>query len=200
LRGGLNTYGYVAGTPISNYDANGLECTSASGMTTCAYPGGPTFRVPTPPGFPASIGEDSLLYHKYDVGVPLECASPQDVFRELLNHPTPSHADAASGVGTQNDARVAPFWPNPVTSYLTTDLNTGTPLVVNITGVGSQFSPGYVARQVRNGAVHTYGEGQNFWQSPLIFGQPAQDFANWWVWGRQMRSIVDKTQSRCSCE
>jgi hypothetical protein len=201
LDGGINTYSYVAGNPIGNIDQNGLECTSSNGVTTCAHPGGPIFRVPTPPGFPATIGADRLLYHQYDISVPLECADPDAVFRDLVNNPTPSsRAGPARDFGTDNNpAEVVSFWPNRVTSYVTKDLSTGEPLVVNITGPGSAFGPGYVARQVRNGAARTFGEGESFLQSPFLFGQGIQDFANWWVWERQMKRFVDGAQSQCSC-
>src|SRR5882757_843450 len=68
LTGGINTYAYAGGNPISNFDPSGLYCTSAGGMTTCSYPGGPSFRLPTPQGFPTEINASMrALYHKYDV-------------------------------------------------------------------------------------------------------------------------------------
>jgi RHS repeat-associated protein len=71
LVGGINPYGYSGANPISNFDPSGLYCTSSGGMTSCSYPGGPSFQIPTPPGFPADIGPGNrALYHKYDVDVP----------------------------------------------------------------------------------------------------------------------------------
>ena len=200
LTGGINTYAYVAGNPLGNYDASGLECVSANGVTTCAYPGGPTFRVPTPAGFPATIGGDSLLYHHYDVNVPIGCADPGRLFSELVNNPTPGDPRPASKEGTPNDARVVPFLANPVVSYITTDLNSGAPIVVNIAGQSGQFGPGYVARQVKGGVAHTYGEGENWKQSPFLFGQAIQDAGNWFVWKRQMERLVEETRSECGCK
>jgi len=55
LAGGLNPYRYSAGNPISNFDPLGLFCNSGGGWTTCSYPDGPSFRLPTPPGFPAYL-------------------------------------------------------------------------------------------------------------------------------------------------
>jgi hypothetical protein len=176
---------------------------SANGVLTCSHPDpfGPTFRVPAPPGFPATVGGDRFLYHQYHVGVPLGCADPELAFRELLNAPTPGRAEAASEAGSAgNDAR--PWfnpWANPVTSYLTTDLNTGLPLVVNVTGPGSAFPPGYVARLVKNGGLHTYGEGGNWQQSPRLSGQGIQDFFNRKVWGKQSERLVRRAQSASSC-
>jgi RHS repeat-associated protein len=90
LGGGLSGYGYADGNPISNTDPTGLSCTSAGGTTTCSYPGGPTFKLPTPPGFPDEINSmNRPLYHKYDVQRPLRCANPRDVMQALIDNPTP---------------------------------------------------------------------------------------------------------------
>jgi hypothetical protein len=96
---------------------------------------------------------------------------------------------------------VVPFFPlpNPVTSYLTTDLNTGSPLVVNLTGPGSLFGPGYVARGVRNGVAYTVGEGLNPLQSPLFLPSYVQDVADEGLWGVQMSSIIGRAKSNCGC-
>jgi hypothetical protein len=81
-----------------------------------------------------------------------------------------------------------------VTSYITNDGGTA---VVNTAGVddGSLFGPGYVARYVSNGKVHSVGEGANWKQSPAVTGQWMQDRANEAVWGNQMRETV----SKCKC-
>jgi hypothetical protein len=139
------------------------------------------------------------LYHKYDVQRTLGCANPQDVLQSLINNPTPGSPSPASPNGTPNNAPVPFFGTNPVTSYLTTDLNTGLPLVVNITGPNSAFSPGYVAREVANGFVHTYGEGLNPWQSPAATAGWGQDFANDFVWGQQMDDFIRRSRSNCGC-
>ena len=198
LAGGSNTFAYAVGNPLSAVDPLGLECTSAGYMTTCSYPGGPMFRVPTPLHFPASINSDNFFYHDYHVKVPLGCASASDVMEALINNPTPGNPHAASRDGTRNNATVGGF-DNWVTSYLTRDLVTGAPVVVNITGPDSLFGSGYVARTVSNGVANTYGEGTNWKQSPLLTGPLTgpliQYIAKEAVWGNQMRDLV----SKCGC-
>lgn len=197
---GLNVYAYTGGNPVSNSDPSGLLCASAGGTTTCSNPNGTTFSLPTPPDFPASIGPDNLFYHDYDVSRSLGCADPDSVFQGLANSPTPGTASPATPNGTPNNA-VVPFLPfnNPVTSYLTNDVNTGMLLVVNITGPGSLFGPGYVARYVQNGVVHTIGEGLNAIQSPLVIGPLVQYAADEGLWGSQMSSIIGSAKSSCGC-
>lgn len=118
----------------------------------------------------------------------------------LINNPTPGTPQPASPGGTRNDAPVPGFGNNPVTSYLTRDLNTGAPLVVNLTDEKSAFHPGYVARTVINGVAHTAGEGLNPWQSPAITAQWAQDIANELLWGSQMVRIIKPLKSECRCQ
>src|SRR5262249_22056918 len=136
----------------------------------------------------------------YDVQRTLGCADPQAVLQALVSNPTPGAANPASPGGTLNDARVIPFISNPVISYLTTDLNTGAPLVVNITGADSQFSPGYVARQVKRGAAKPNGKALKRWQSPAITAQWLQDLFNEGVWGGQMSQIIKNAKSKCGCQ
>jgi RHS repeat-associated protein len=201
LGGGINPYGYSGANPISNFDPLGLYCTSGGGSTTCSYPGGPSFKLPTPAGFPADINSGyRQLYHKYDVQRALGCADPQDVLQALISNPTPGNPNPATPGGTPNNAPAFLFGNNPVTSYLTTDLNTGAPLVVNITGPGSAFSPGYVAREVVNGVAHTYGEGLNPLQSPSVTAELIQNIANQLLWGRQMGGFIAKAKQKCGCQ
>lgn len=94
----------------------------------------------------------------------------------------------------KNDASV-PLLPvsNFVTSYLTTDMRNGNPLVVNMTSSGSFFDPGSVARTVNDGVAHTYGEGL----SPVQFDKlSSAAMLNWAinqaVWGRQMNHIINQ--------
>lgn len=161
--------------------------------------------LPTPQGFPASIGSNNPLYHYYDVTRGLGCADAGSVSQGLINNPTPGNSSPASESGILNNA-VVPFFPlnNLVKSYLTTDLNTGAPLVVNMTGPGSLFGPGYVARFVQNGTAHTVGEGLSPLQStipisPFPLAQLIQDAANEALWGRQMSKIIGSAKSGCGC-
>ena len=193
LTGGLNTYGYVMGNPLKGTDPSGLFCRSSGGETTCSYPGGPEFKFPTPEGFSDFEG-DQLLYHKYDVQEGLGDADPNCVFQEIVKNPTPGTPKPATEEGTPNNAEVLGS-DNPVTSYLTKDVNSGAEVVVNVTGPDSAFRSGYVARVVNNGVAHTYGEGTNWKQSPLLTGKLIQDLANDQVWGSQMREIIQ----RCTC-
>jgi RHS repeat-associated protein len=191
IEAGVNTYSYVGGNPISNFDPTGLYCMSAGGITTCSYPGGPMFNVPSPPSFPNYIGPNEWLYHQYDITRAIGCANPADVMNAFINNPTPGTPSPATPGGTPNNAPVPFASKNPVTSYLTTDMNTGNPLVVNITGPGSAFSSGYVARAVSNGIAHTYGEGDNWMQSPNISYLFAEI-----VWGWNMNHLI----AQCRCE
>jgi hypothetical protein len=166
---------------------------------SCSYPGGPAFTLPVQV-FPDINASYRAPYHKYDVQRALGCADPQDVMQSIISSPTPGNPNPASPNGTANNAPVPFFGNNPVESYLTTDLNTGLPLVVNITGPNSAFSPGYVAREVVNGVAHTYGEGLNPWQSPTVSAGWWQDFWNQVVWGRQMSNFIEKAKSKCGCQ
>jgi RHS repeat-associated protein len=201
LGGGINTYAYGGANPISNSDRLGLYCSSAGGWTTCHYPGGPSFRLPTPVGFPASLNSSyRQLYHRYDVQRDIGCANPEDIMQALINHPTPGTPSAATPGGTRNNAPALIFRDNTVTSYLTKDLNTGAPLVVNMTDPGSAFHPGYVARTVTNGVAHSYGEGLNGWQSPAATAQWFQNLGNEVVWGGQMVDLVRAAKGNCACQ
>ncbi|GAB2533383.1 RHS repeat-associated core domain-containing protein [Rhodanobacter koreensis] len=199
--GQISTYAYGNNAPLSNIDPLGLDCSVSGGSVTCAYPGGgPAFRLPAPSDFPASLGPNDFWYHKYDVTRSIGCADPNDVMQGLINNPTPGNPNPATPGGTPNNAAVPFVAPNnPVTSYLTSDLNTGAPIVVNITGGNSAFAPGYVARTVTNGVAHTYGEGDAWTQSALGGGIGPNWAANQIVWGGQMSQIIAQSKQQCGC-
>jgi RHS repeat-associated protein len=207
LAGGqISTYAYGNNDPLSNIDPSGLDCSVSGGSVTCAYPGGgPAFRLPAPAGFPDDINPGDFYYHKYDVTRSIGCADPNDVMQGLINNPTPAFGNPqpATPGGTPNNAAVPVVAPNnPVTSYVTNDLNTGAPIVVNITGSGSVFGPGYVARTVTDGTAHTYGEGDNPQQSSMglpLFGGPINWAVNQAVWGSQMSQIIANSKQQCGC-
>jgi len=187
-----SVYAYAGGNPISNFDPSGLDCVSAGGRTICNYPGGPAFNIPTPPGFPAYIGPDDLLYHTYEVSVSENC-SDNNMMQGLINNPAPGDPmSPATAGGTPNVAQV-PLVNNPILSYVTNDLVTGNPMVVNVTTGNRGFSPGYVARTVSNGVVHNYGEGEALVQSPLFFSP--QFLLDQYVWRTQTNNVAKK----CGC-
>jgi RHS repeat-associated protein len=197
--GSYSTYSYGRGNPVSNFHPLGLECVTVGTQVACSTPGGPSFVLPAPPGFPASLDE-GILYHYYKVSRSLGCADPNAVMQGLINSPTPGNANPATADGTANNA-VVPFFPLPniVTSYLTTDVNTGAPLVVNLTGPGSAYGPGYVARYVGGGNAVTVGEGLNPIQAPLLTSPFLQYLADEALWGGQMSNIIKKAKSSCGC-
>ena len=209
LGGGTNTYGYVGGNPVASIDPLGLYCNSlAAGTTFCGVPGGPSISFTTPNGFPqildkysGSLG-DFYSYHYYDVTRDLDGADPECVINELKNNPTPDpESNPASLFGTLNNARVDQFpftgRDNFVLSYVTQDLNNGNTVVVNTAGSGdgSLFGPGYVARYIQNGVVHTAGEGMDPAQSGWFTTPFMQNWGNENVWGSQMDKIIKK----CTC-
>lgn len=210
LAGGWNSYGYVGGNPLSGTDPLGRSCAQSNGFLSCSYPGGPAFTLPAQPGYPALLGPGDGhddFYHAYDVTRDVGCADDSSVMQGIINNPTPGTAFPATPNGTSNNA-VVPFVApsNPVTSYLTTDTNTGAPLVVNVTGPNSAFGPGYVARTVTNGVAHTYGEGEAFIQGDQGMSgyNPLMALGNWagnqLVWGSQMNSIIGNAKRKCGCK
>jgi RHS repeat-associated protein len=111
LAGGLNPYAYSGANPLSNFDPLGLYCTSGGGWTSCSYPGGSSFRLPTPQGgFPDINASYRALYHKYDVQRALGCADPQDVMQSIINNPTPGNPNPASPDGTANRIGMVPVF------------------------------------------------------------------------------------------
>jgi RHS repeat-associated protein len=201
LSGGVNRYVYVFGDPLNRFDFNGLFCTSGQTHTTCINPDGPSFTVPRQPGFPDTLGmgdDNPYGYHRYHVERSIGCAPPDAVMKKLIQNPTPGKPKPATPEGTPNNAVV--LWQdNHVTSYLTKDLKTGDPIVVNITNPNSLFGPGYVARYVKDGKAHTAGEGANPMQSPKVTGRPFQDVANEVLWGGQMKRLINEAAAECGC-
>ena len=195
LAGGLNTYAYVGGNPLSNIDPAGLSCTSVGNRTDCEYPGGPAFDVPRPPGFPDQMDDSNLLvYHKYEVKRDLSGADARCVMAEMRKNATPGKSNGASTQGTINIAKVGPL-DNPVISYVTNDAKSGNRLIVNITFGGGAFADGYVVRGVVGNSAYTWGEGTAVKQSPKVGGILTCGFqyaANELLWGGQMEEFIKK--------
>ena len=206
LNGGINTYVYAGENPISNYDPRGTDCIKVGIKLDCVNPepGGPAFSLPVPDDFPTVLSSLwSPFYHSYEVHRPMGCADPSDVLERTVDSPTFANSSPASAGGTPNNADVIPGWNNLVTSYITNDVNTGDIIVVNLTGRGSAFGPGYVARTVSKatGLAHTYGEGASPYQDPLLTSPLGQWLLNEMVWGSQMSGIIAKAKaSTCGCQ
>ena len=194
LAGGLNTYAYVGGNPLSFIDPLGLECTAVNGTVTCNVPGGPQISFPQPAGWPSSLKPGDSNYHYYNKWVNLPPGVDKQCVEEYLkNHPTPGSPSPATPEGTPNDASpnwAAPFKSSSVQSYTMT--SNGSPVVVNVTLPGHPLFPGYVARDVSGGVVNNFGEGTGWLQGPNSpFSGPINN-----VW----YGLTDDAIKACSCQ
>ena len=201
--GSSSTYSYASGNPVSNMDPSGLSCVAVGSTVTCSYPGGPTVQFPRPDGWPALIAQGMRYYHRYDQPIATNCPAKL-MAQGIARSPTPGFPSPASSAGTLNDATpdtlrgatgMGGFMDmnvnySPVLSYLTSDVNTGMPVVLNVTLPGHPLFPGYVARVVQPTAggsiVHNYGEGSGWPQSTK---DPAAPMING-VWDLQTRQIA----------
>jgi len=194
LAGGINTYAYVGGNPLSFIDPLGLDCTAVNGTVTCNVPGGPQISFPQPAGWPSSLKPGDSNYHYYNKWVNLPPGVDKQCVEEYLkNHPTPGSPSPATPGGTPNDASpnwAAPFKSSPVKSYTMT--SNGSPVVVNVTLPGHPLFPGYVARDVNGGVVNNFGEGTGWLQGPNSpFSDPINN-----VW----YGLTDDAIKACSCQ
>ena len=208
LDGGMNTYGYVGGNPLSAIDPYGLDCVAVGGTVTCTPGDGPTVSFPRPEGWPDTINSDSSNYHFYNIPVPLNGADAACVKDGIINNPTPGSPSPASPDGTRNNATptnaqnlfntidlISSFGNDPggynnspVRSYTRNNGN----IVVNVTLPGHPLHPGYVVRTINGSQVNNYGEGTGFLQGPY---SPVAGQING-VWNNQTQGIIDN----CGCE
>jgi RHS repeat-associated protein len=210
LSGGMSTYAYAGGNPFSGYDPLGMYCKSGGGFTYCSYPGGPSFAVPTPAGF-GDFSDDDNFYHAYDVTRSIGDSDPDCVMTQLVNNSVPDNPNGgvrpATLEGTPNIAYIPIIGTdNQVTSYVAKNLSGPGIVAVNMTGSGSTFSPGYVARTVSDGVAHTYGEGTSPIQSNLQQDQwgpiplgALNNIINERVWGKQMEKFISNAKKGCGC-
>lgn len=193
LAGGINTYGYVMGNPISRYDTLGLDCVASGGTVSCNVPGGPQVSFTRPAGWPDYLGPRSGGYHYYNEWVKTAGLDKKCLDDYVRKHPTPGSPSAATANGTPNNASpnwVPSFMPSPVTSYAMS--SNGNQVVVNVTMPGHPLFPGYVVR-VNNpdGTMNNFGEGTGPLQagySPL-----ARPINNVW------QGLSDDAINACSC-
>lgn len=211
--GGLNLYAYAGNNAINSNDPSGLVCTSLAGSLTCTTPGGITFTVPSPPGFPSRLGPGDANYHWYSRPVNAGAIPPSTLMQGVINAPVPGNAPRpASPSGTLNDATPsawslaawmvlgpptggvlgAPSNMSPVLSYTTLDQN-GRPVVVNVTLDGHTLYPGYVARYATTDLTGrtiliNEGEGTSFLQSNRsVLANPIAK-----QWNTQSQDIIQR--------
>jgi hypothetical protein len=169
----INLYAYVGNDPANNFDPTGKDCVSSNGTTTCktsAY----TVSFPTQRGWQDFKSTDQN-YHFYSTPAQSNW-SPADTQQWVVNNPTPGFPSPATPSGTTNDATpliggLSPVNISPVTSFKTTNDQSGNPVVVNVTQPGHQLHPGVVVRQVDAGpnggsTVQNWGEGTSKLQAP----------------------------------
>jgi RHS repeat-associated protein len=199
LGGGINTYGYVSGNPVSRFDPRGLDCVASGGTVSCNVPGGPHISFPRPQGWPDYIGPNSFGYHDYNESMNTAGPSKKCLEDYIRNHPTPGSPKPATPNGTYNDATpdYLSWYPggSPVYSY--SQMVGGQQVVVNVTQPGHPLFPGYVARTVDGGpngsnVMNNFGEGTAFKQSGY---NPLNSLINN-VW--QMAN--DAAFKACSCQ
>jgi len=137
----------------------------------------------------------------------------------LIDSPTPGSPSPATPQGTLNDATPS-VWStllsglanagneggpaidlgniSPVLSYLTTDVNTGGSIVLNVTQPGHPLFPGVVARYVSQTeagtVVNNVGEGASQLQAPSSLA--ANEISG--VWQGQTQQIINNVSNQAA--
>jgi RHS repeat-associated protein len=201
VSGGTNTYAYVGGNPLSQFDPLGLECVAVGGSVTCNVPGGPKINFPRPPDWPAYIGPRGFHpgYHFYNESASNAGPTAKCLEDYIRAHPTPGGPSPATPEGTPNDATPDNLkwypWSSPVLSY--SQMVNGTQVIVNVTQPGHPLFPGYVARTVAPGPnnsniLNNFGEGTAWKQSEF---NPFNSIINN-VW----QVANDAAYNACNCQ
>lgn len=176
----FNRYAYANSNPIINIDPDGRDCTRAGDYVTCTPTLNgvvltqlPSFTLPAPKNWPATMNSSSSGHHEYIYSNPIGNKSAASVAQSDANDPTPNDNDrpgtpqgtpnsAAPSTGARSvlaaiSAKVG-LGDSQVKTYTFKDSKGGL-WTVNMTQTSHTLFPGYVLRGVNQGDNISYGEG-----------------------------------------